>query len=133
MRFSGWWSVYSCGAVLAGSWHSPWGQIMYACKGSACIENSPTSCLLGGWSTADKAGSGEGFNLPHLVQDFQIAQLERTSSCPDLPEDLKSRTPNSGLQYSYSVEYVTLRWTFLTTLGSRRAPGLLKVRLYPVI
>ena len=34
------------------------------------------------------------------------------SSCQPLP-DPKSRTPKSGFCYSYGVDYITLRWSYL--------------------
>ena len=39
----------------------------------------------------------------------------------DLQEDPKSRSPNSGLQYSYGLDYGTFRWIYL--LDASRGVG----------
>ena len=51
-----------------------------------------------------------GLGLPAQPQ----ADTSGTLTFPKSLEDPKSRTPNSGSQYSYGIDYRTLRWIYIS-------------------
>ena len=76
----------------------------------------------GPWQRIMRSMCRDGFgDRMTSAQKSQVAM----SSNPDPQEDPKSRSPKDGLQYSYGVDYRTLRWIFVCpgVFGLPRVPG----------